>query len=129
MKRAMVLVAVLSTAFAAVRPHLGSAQDTPRVAVLDFTGFMMGDGNAAVSLGKAIAAMLVTEFSGREGIQVVERAQLNEMLREQDLALSGRLDESSAVEIGRLLGCSVGAVKLRVHRALGRLAELLAQPR
>jgi curli biogenesis system outer membrane secretion channel CsgG len=57
-----------------------------------------------VSLGKAIAAMLVTEFSGRDGIRVIERAQLNEMLREQDLALSGRLDESSAIEIGKLLG-------------------------
>ncbi len=104
MKRAVVLLAVLSTAVVSVHPRHVSAQDLPRVAVLDFTGFMMGDGNAAVSLGKAIAAMLVTEFSGREGIQVVERSQLNDMLREQDLALSGRLDESSAVEIGRLLG-------------------------
>jgi curli biogenesis system outer membrane secretion channel CsgG len=104
MNRAMVLVAVLSLALASGLPATVRAQDLPRVAVLDFTGFMMGDGNAAVSLGKAIAAMLVTEFSGRDGIQVVERAQLNEMLREQDLALSGRLDESSAVEIGRLLG-------------------------
>jgi TolB-like protein len=104
MKRAMVLATGLSMALVSARPAPVQAQDVPRVAVLDFTGFMMGDGNAAVSLGKAIAAMLVTEFSGREGIQVIERAQLNEMLREQDLALSGRLDESSAVEIGKLLG-------------------------
>lgn len=108
MKRVLVLTAVLGMAVAGARPGLARAQaqveDLPRVAVLDFTGFMMGDGNAAISLGKAIAAMLVTEFSGRDGIQVVERAQLNEMLREQDLALSGRLDETSAVEIGKLLG-------------------------
>ena len=108
MKRALVLTAIVTLAVGGARPGLAQAQaqaeDLPRVAVLDFTGFMMGDGNAAVSLGKAIAAMLVTEFSGRDGIQVVERAQLNEMLREQDLALSGRLDESSAVEIGKLLG-------------------------
>jgi curli biogenesis system outer membrane secretion channel CsgG len=104
MKRGLVLAAVVATALASAPPEVAQAQDDPRVAVLDFTGFMMGDGNAAVSLGKAIAAMLVTEFSGRDGIQVVERAQLNEMLREQDLALSGRLDESSAIEIGKLLG-------------------------
>jgi curli biogenesis system outer membrane secretion channel CsgG len=104
MKRGLVLAAVVATALASAPPEVAQAQDEPRVAVLDFTGFMMGDGNAAVSLGKAIAAMLVTEFSGRDGIQVVERAQLNEMLREQDLALSGRLDESSAIEIGKLLG-------------------------
>ena len=105
MKRALVLAAALSVALTSALPSVARAQqDLPRVAVLDFTGFMMGDGNAAVSLGKAIAAMLVTEFSDRDGIQVVERAQLNEMLREQDLALSGRLDESSAIEIGKLLG-------------------------
>jgi len=103
MKRGVVL-AVIVTALASARPARAAAQDVPRVAVLDFTGFMMGDGDAAVSLGKAIAAMLVTEFSGREGLQVIERAELNELLREQDLALSGRVDESSAVEIGKLLG-------------------------
>jgi len=103
MKRAVVLLAVLVMAVASARPAPVDAQDLPRVAVLDFTGFMM-DGNSSVSLGKAIAAMLVTEFSGMEGIQVIERAELNAMLREQDLALSGRLDESSAIEIGKLLG-------------------------
>jgi TolB-like protein len=67
-------------------------------------GLMMGDGTATVPLGKTVAAMLVTEFSGRPGMQVIERAQLNEMLREQDLALYGRVDESSAVAIGKMLG-------------------------
>jgi TolB-like protein len=88
----------------AVRAEPVHAQDLPTVAVLDFTSFMMGDGGAAVNLGKAITAMLVTEFSNREGIQVIERAQLNDMLREQDLVLSGRVDESSAIEIGKMLG-------------------------
>ena len=78
--------------------------DVPTVAVMDFTSFMMGDGGAAVNLGKAITAMLVTEFSGREGIRVIERAELSEMLREQDLVLSGRVDESSAIEVGKLVG-------------------------
>jgi TolB-like protein len=87
-----------------VRAVPAHAQDLPTVAVLDFTSFMMGDGGAAVNLGKAITAMLVTEFSNRDGIQVIERAQLNDMLREQDLVLSGRVDESSAIEIGKMLG-------------------------
>jgi curli biogenesis system outer membrane secretion channel CsgG len=81
------------------------SQDLPTVAVLDFSSFMMGDaGMGSINLGKAITAMLVTEFSNREGMQVIERAELNEMLREQDLVLSGRVDESSAIEIGKLLG-------------------------
>jgi TolB-like protein len=88
----------------AIRAVPARAQDLPTVAVLDFSSFMMGEGGAAVNLGKAITAMLVTEFSNRDGIQVIERAQLNDMLREQDLVLSGRVDESSAIEIGKMLG-------------------------
>ncbi|MEX2465493.1 MAG: CsgG/HfaB family protein [Gemmatimonadota bacterium] len=93
--------------FAWCAPHTPAAaqQDLPTVAVMDFTGFMMGGGtDAQISLGKAVTAMLVTEFSGRAGIQVVERAEIQDMLREQDLALSGRLDESSAIQVGKLLG-------------------------
>ena len=103
-KSAIVAAALCLLGPAAARPAQAEAQDLPTVAVLDFTSFMMGDGGAAVNLGKAITAMLVTEFSNREGIQVIERAQLNDMLREQDLVLSGRVDESSAIEIGKLLG-------------------------
>jgi len=99
---------VLTAAFVAVALSVQDAPaqstDIPTVAVMDFTGFMLGDGGNSVNLGKAVAAMLVTEFSGREGMQVIERAQLNNLLQEQRLALSGRVDESSAVEIGKLLG-------------------------
>ena len=103
-KSVLVWTAIFAVSSAAVRAVPAGAQDLPTVAVLDFTSFMMGDGGAAVNLGKAITAMLVTEFSDREGIQVIERAQLNEMLREQDLVLSGRVDDSSAIEIGKMLG-------------------------
>lgn len=78
--------------------------NVPTVAVLDFTGFMLGEAGNSVNLGKAVSAMLVTEFSGRADIRVIERAQLQELLTEQRLALSGRVEESSAVEVGKLLG-------------------------
>jgi TolB-like protein len=71
---------------------------------MDFSSFMMGEGGASVNLGKAISAMLVTEFSGREGMRIVERAQLNDLLREQDLNLSGRIEEADAIEVGKMLG-------------------------
>jgi curli biogenesis system outer membrane secretion channel CsgG len=96
-----VLVAVVLT------PQGASAQasgDVPTVAVLDFTGFMLGEAGNSVAIGKAVSAMLVTEFSGRPGMRVVERARLNDLLTEQKLALSGRVEESSAVEVGKLLG-------------------------
>jgi len=105
LKRVIVLTTATAVVLLGARAVSGqSRDDLPTVAVMDFSSFMMGDGGAAVNLGKAISAMLVTEFSGREGMQVVERAQLNDLLREQDLNLSGRIDEADAIEVGRMLG-------------------------
>jgi len=99
-----VLGAALVIAALGVQDASAQSADIPTVAVMDFNGFMLGDGGNSVNLGKAVSAMLVSEFSGREGLAVVERAALNDLLQEQRLALSGRVDESSAVEIGKLLG-------------------------
>jgi len=103
-------VASLTTALlvaVALTTQGASAQasgDVPTVAVLDFTGFMLGEAGNSVAIGKAVSAMLVTEFSGRPGMRVVERARLNDLLTEQKLALSGRVEESSAIEVGKLVG-------------------------
>ena len=40
--------------------------DVPTVAVMDFSGFMLGEAGNSVAIGKAVSAMLVTEFSGRD---------------------------------------------------------------
>jgi hypothetical protein len=48
--------------------------------------------------------MLVTEFTGRPGLRVIERQNLQALIQEQKLALSGMVDESQAVQIGQLLG-------------------------
>jgi len=79
-------------------------QDVATMAVMDFNAFMMGEAGASVNLGKAISSMLVTEFSGREGIRIVERRQLMDLIQEQDLSLSGRVDDAVAIEVGKLLG-------------------------
>lgn len=106
-------VSILATALVAAAPLLvGGALgaqtapegELPTVAVLDFTGLMIGEGGNSAPLGKAISAMLVTELSGRPGMRVIERAQLQDILQEQRLSLSGRVDESTAIEVGRMLG-------------------------
>lgn len=100
---------IVLSAFVAAAIAVGSrapvaGQDVPTVAVMDFTSLMIGPGGAAVNLGKALSAMLVTEFSGRDGMRIVERQQLNDLIREQDLSLSGRIDDSQAIEVGKMLG-------------------------
>lgn len=102
--RTMVLTTAVAVGVLGASAVSGQRSDVPTVAVMDFTSFMMGEGGAAVNLGKAISAMLVTEFSGREGMRVLERAQLNDLLREQDLNLSGRINEANAIEVGKMLG-------------------------
>lgn len=107
--RAYAPIAVALTALMMIgRPTVGSAQagedDLPVVAVLDFTGLMIGQSGNSAPLGKAVASMLTTELMGRPGLRVIERHQLQDLLMEQKLALSGRVDEGTAVEIGKLLG-------------------------
>lgn len=97
--------AALTALFLGVRDlPAQNAGDVPTVAVMDFTGFMLGEAGNSVAVGKAMSAMLVTEFSSRDGLRVLERQNLQAILQEQRLALSGRVDESSAVEIGKMLG-------------------------
>ncbi|NIR35092.1 MAG: hypothetical protein GWN82_08770, partial [Gemmatimonadetes bacterium] len=77
--RPRTLATVVALALALGAADLRGQQDVPTVAVMDFSSFMMGEGGASVNLGKAISAMLVTEFSGREGMRIVERAELNDL--------------------------------------------------
>jgi TolB-like protein len=81
-----------------------SGADLPTVAVLDFDGLMLGEAGNSVNLGKAVSAMLVTELTSRPGLRVIERQRLKDILTEQKLALSGRVDESTAIKVGKLLG-------------------------
>jgi len=104
LKRTIVLTAACAAGLWGAGTVSGQSDDIPTVAVMDFSSFMMGDGGAAVNLGAAVSAMLVTEFSGRAGMRVIERAQLQDLLREQDLNLSGRISEADAIEVGKMLG-------------------------
>jgi TolB-like protein len=84
----------------------GADPAQPGVAVMDFTGLMIGQGGNSAPLGKAVSAMLTTELSGRDGMRVVDRTLLQDLLTEQRLALSGRVDESTAIEVGRMVGAN-----------------------
>ncbi len=101
-------VFVLFAGFLFLGVQEGAAQedqtDLPTVAVLDFTGLMVGEGANSAPLGKAVAAMLVTELSEREGIRVIERYNLQDLLMEQRLSLSGRVGEETALEVGLMVG-------------------------
>ena len=62
--------------------------------------------SSLVPLGYALADLLLTDLSRSRQLRVVERAQLHALLRELDLAASGRVDSASAPRAGRLLRAS-----------------------
>jgi len=98
-----------------------SADDLPTVAVMDFTGFMLGESGNSAPVGKAVSSMLVTELTQRDGMRVIERSRLKEILEEQRLALSGRVDESTAIEVGEMLGVQ--------YMVFGQVTSVMSQMR
>jgi TolB-like protein len=58
-------------------------------------------------LRKGLADMLITDLSQAPGLEVVQREHLEVVLREQSLQAAGRVEEKTAVRIGRLTGATV----------------------
>ncbi|HZI66700.1 MAG TPA: CsgG/HfaB family protein [Thermoanaerobaculia bacterium] len=87
--------------------RLLSAEDAstrPRVAVLEFKNKVQGYGWSGYKAGQAAQDMLVTELVRKGGYRVIEREQLDAILREKNLSLSGDIDPKTAVKLGKMLG-------------------------
>lgn len=76
-----------------------------RLAILDFdniSGIAKYDG-----LGKAMSSMLISDIEANvspKRLQLVERAQIQKVLKEQNFQASGSVNKNTAVEAGKLLG-------------------------
>jgi TolB-like protein/tetratricopeptide (TPR) repeat protein len=55
-------------------------------------------------LGRGLADMLITDLSRLDGLEVVERARINDLLAELQLADSGFIDPATASKMGKGLG-------------------------
>ncbi len=81
------------------------AQSKPTIAVLYFNNSALGKANAELApLSKGIADLMIQELSANTGIRVVERDAIQKILEEQKLSQDGKVDPSSAVKVGKLLG-------------------------
>ncbi len=89
---------------ASLPPAAPSADSRPTLAVLYFTNSALVGGADYQPLSKGMAEMLITELSQNPGVRVVERDRLQALLEEQNLSTSGRVDQESAVRVGRVLG-------------------------
>jgi curli biogenesis system outer membrane secretion channel CsgG len=95
--------ALLLAVFAAPGVTRAASSDKPRIAVLEFKN--KAD-NQWWYHGGAEAAqdVFVTELVKSGKFRVVEREQLEALMQEKNLTLSGDVDPKSAVKIGKLLG-------------------------
>ncbi len=93
--------------FGLVVPFALSAQDRrPGVAVLPFEngGSYGQDKEDFDALEVGIQQMLLTEFAVNAALRVVERGRIQQLMSEQDLGTSGRVDQNTAARIGKLVG-------------------------
>ena len=60
--------------------------------------------SAGADAGEVIASLLAGELANLSNINLVERGQIKNVLGEQKLQMTGVVDSSSAVEIGKILG-------------------------
>lgn len=87
--------------------HVESVSADTRIAVLTFEG---GNINwtrynfRRSEILKGITEQVTNELVNKEGLSVIERTRVEEVLTEQDFGLTGRVDNYSAAEIGKILG-------------------------
>ena len=91
---------------AAATPAAAQQDTRPGLAVLDFDiGLAMGQPREDYdALRRGLASLTVTEVAANPGVRVVERAQLQQILQEQNLGKEGRVDDASLVRVGKLIG-------------------------
>jgi TolB-like protein len=101
-----VMLAVLALALSFPAAPAAMAQDVrPTVAVMYFGNGAIGKANEELApLSKGIADMLITELSANPAIRVLERDQLEQLMKEQDAGSSGRVDPETAARLGKILG-------------------------
>ncbi len=76
----------------------------PNVSVLYFDNIAGNEKYAY--LGKALSEMLISELAGIEGLTVIEREQLEKLMKEIALGMSGIVDEKTSPKVGKILGAN-----------------------
>jgi curli biogenesis system outer membrane secretion channel CsgG len=112
---ALSLPCLICTLSAAAPPAAVPKNERPRLVVLDFPvangayegwhGWGYGGGETHIS--SALQELMTTSLmeKGTGQIRLMERKQLETIIGEQKLGSSGLVDDSTAVQMGKLIGC------------------------
>jgi len=96
-------------------------ENKTRIAVIKFSNL---DGKVT-KLGKYVSEELIFRLHKTQRFSIVERALLNKVMKEHKLNLSGVIDESTAREVGKILG--VDALATGTVADLGRTIKINAR--
>lgn len=90
------------------RPIVGALLKDYRGAgkTIAVAGFSYADGRAS-SDGRVVAERITTELIKHGGLKVVERREIEKVLGELKLQLSGQMDQDSVKKIGKMLGADL----------------------
>ncbi len=80
-----------------------AAQELENITVLPFEGWT-GNVRAAREYQNALTDKIATKIIQSHRFNVIDRVHLDKVLAEQDLHLTGLIDESTAVQMGKVLG-------------------------
>jgi TolB-like protein len=98
------------TLMAFALPAMAAAQATvdarPGVAVLPFTnGGSYGPGKEDMdALQVGLQSMMLTELAQNSALRIVDRGKIRDLMAEQDLGATGRVDAETAARIGKIVG-------------------------
>ena len=80
-----------------------TAQELENITVLPFDGWT-GNARAAREYQNALTDKIATKIIQSHRFNVIDRSYLDKVLTEQDLHLTGLIDESTVVQMGKILG-------------------------
>ena len=102
--RLVTTLAALGLAVLAAPPARAQADVRPTVAVLYFNNGSYGKDRADYdALGRGIADFMITDLAGNPALRVVERQALDQLMKEQDLGQTNKVDVETAVKLGKTL--------------------------
>jgi curli biogenesis system outer membrane secretion channel CsgG len=88
-----------------------NSEEKIRIAVLDFDYSALSNPQWLLTIfggtASGVSDILINKLVETEKYRVIERSRLDAILAEQNLGASGRVDPSTAAQIGRLLGVEV----------------------
>jgi TolB-like protein len=102
-RRSLIPFALAALAFA---PALAAQDTRPGIAMLPFEngGSYGQDKENFEALQKGIPGMMISELGQNPAARVVDRDNIESLLKEQDLGKDGRVDAATAAKIGKLVG-------------------------